>query len=64
MFRRKTREKDIFENISPDNVNESAKLLGEAYYEAAIEKFPQTKFMIIHGGLGIGINNVKKLGIG
>ena len=41
---KKLGKKDIFENISPDNVNESARLLGEAYYEAAIEIFPYTKF--------------------
>ena len=41
---KKLGKKDIFDNISPENVNESAKLLGEAYYEAAIEKFPHTKF--------------------
>ena len=41
---KKLGKKDIFENISPDNVNESARLLGEAYYEAAIEIFPHTKF--------------------
>ena len=41
---KKLGKKDIFENINPENVNESARLLGEAYYEAAIEIFPHTKF--------------------
>ena len=40
----KLNKKDIFDDIRPDNVDESARLLAEAYHEAVLESFSQTKY--------------------